>query len=467
MTGSRRGKIHRCAITVSARLGFALLYALMLLGMGHASAAHSAYERVAPKAFTTQNRSLVSSAITRNYLLAIPGVATAGLPLVISMHGDGGNGAGARATFALEAASADGAVFVYPDAPGGTFEYFSDLGRAREVQFVRDLVNALEAELGIDRTRVFLVGFSGGATMANALGCRMEADEIRGLGIHSGSLYPVGNDFTYTGNGGVSCALPAAMLIWGMNDATPGVDYATGQAVRNNHVTTQTCAATTTPRAPSPCVDYDGCGRDVAWCAIAGLGHSPWGSAGAAFWQFFADQLPPTPPAGTLTIYDDALRNSFEDYSWGEANFASVAAPRSGTNAIRFTAYDFEGLSFARPATPVSTAAYPELHFWIRGTAGGENLSISLQSGMTLHADQPLAGFIDGGAVVAGQYREVRVVFAQPPISYNGTFERINLQDQSGNAVGMAQMVDVDDVVLVPAGAPVGDDVFGDGFESP
>ena len=70
-------------------------------------------------------------------LLTLPGVATAGLPLVISMHGDGGNGASARASFTLETASMDGAVFVYPSAPGGTFEpaRFLRIGEVHQADF--------------------------------------------------------------------------------------------------------------------------------------------------------------------------------------------------------------------------------------------------------------------------------------------------------------------------------------------
>ena len=145
---------------------------------------------------------------------------------------------------------------------------------------------------------------------------------------------------------------------------------------------------------------------------------------------------------------------------------ASTAAPRTGTHAIRFLANTFEGLSFARPGAAISTAAYPELRFWIRGSAGGERLMLSLQTDATLHANVALENFVAGGAIVAGQYREVRVVFADPPLSYAGTFTRINLQDASGNPLASAQEVDVDDVVLLPAGAGAGDAVFGDGFES-
>ncbi len=417
------------------------------------------------KAYSAENRSIVSSGVLRSFVLARPDVLPAGLPLVFSLHGDGGNGAGMRASLPLEAQAQDRAVFVYPSAPGGTFEYFSDIGRTREVQFVRDVVAALQIEFAIDPTKVFITGFSGGATMANALGCRLGADEVRALGIHSGSLYPVGNDFTYTGNGGVSCPLPATILVWGENDNTPGVDFATGQGVRNNHRATQNCASTSTPRNPAPCISYDGCTLPVAWCAVPGLGHSVWNQAAVAIWAFFADTLPAS-GVNHLVIYDEALRNGFLDYSYtGGFDFADMGEARSGTNAIEFTAHGFAGLSFARPAQPIAVAAYPELRFWIRGTAGNEQFVLSLQTDATEHANVTLDNFIVGGAVVAGAYREVRVRFADPPLSYAGSFNRINVQDASGNTLANAQVVFVDDVMLIPAGAPGDVGIHADGFE--
>jgi len=432
-----------------------LLVATLAVAIGTAPTASAQY--------TTSNRTLLVGPTNRSFLLAVPDSGTMGKPLVVSLHGDGGTGAGLRASLPLETAAAGAAVFVYPNASnspgvGGTFTYFSDAGRTAEVAFIRALIDALEAEFGIDRTRVYLAGFSGGATMANALGCRMEADEIRGLGIHSGSLYPINDDFTYTGNGGVSCALPATMLIWGQNDNTAGVTYAIGQGVRDNHRNTQNCAATSIAFAPSPCIEYDACTRAVAWCAIPGMGHSLWAQAATAFWNFFGGQIPEPPPA-TSAIFADALQNNWQDFSWGTVNLASGTA-HAGTFGIRFDAHSFQGLSFARPASPVNPGQFPEFRFFIRGNTGAENLMISLQSGGTLHANVPLSQVLAGGVSTA--WREVRIRPADPPFNHAGTFERINLQDNSGNTSGNPQVVFVDTVDLL---APMSGTLFDDGFE--
>ena len=248
--------------------------------------------------YVTETRTLSVGGTSRTYLLARPNPMPATpLPLVISLHGDGGNSAGMRSALPIEAPAAGQAVFAYPKSASGAFEYWSDAGRSHEGQFVQQIIASLQGSPGIDAGRVYLVGFSGGATMANALGCRLGRNVIRGLGIHSGTLYPVQvspgvNDFGYTGNGGVDCDLPAAILLWGMNDNTAGVSYANGVAVRNNYLATQNCAATTTPFTPTPCAAYDGCAHRVNWCAVAGLGHAVWGSGGPP-------RKAPPPPSGT------------------------------------------------------------------------------------------------------------------------------------------------------------------------
>ncbi|HET7845762.1 MAG TPA: PHB depolymerase family esterase, partial [Xanthomonadales bacterium] len=262
--------------------------------LGHATAA--------PAAYVAENRSIVTGGDTRTFVLARPSPLPAGeLPLVFVLHGDGGTGAGIRAALPLEAQATSGAVFVYPNAAdGSTFEYYTYEGRTAEAQFVQAVIAALAGEFPVDQQRVYVGGFSGGATMANALGCRLGPGVLRGLLIHSGTLYPVddpmGNpDFTYTGNGGVSCPLPATIMIWGQADAVPGVSYAEGVGVRDNYRATQGCAPTSQPAILSPCIRYDGCLRELDWCSIPGMGHQIWGSAAPAIWTFIAASAPAAP----------------------------------------------------------------------------------------------------------------------------------------------------------------------------
>lgn len=241
-----------------------------------------------PFTYVVEARTLTSSGVARAFTLARPKV-TAGAQLVIAFHGDGGNGPAFRAALPLEPNATRPTVFVYPTAPGGTFGYWDDAGRTKEAQFVRDVVDALVGELGLDRGRVFLTGFSGGATLGNALACRLGKSVIRAVAIHSGTLYPVTtasgkDDFQYDKAGAPTCPLPPAILAWGALDKGD-TSFAFGQDTRDAYRAKDGCAATTKPAASSPCVTYDGC--SVTWCPIDGMGHALWSGAAKAFQQWF------------------------------------------------------------------------------------------------------------------------------------------------------------------------------------
>ena len=65
---------------------------------------------------------------------------------------------------------------------------------------------------------------------------------------------------------------------------------------------------------------------------------------------------------------------------------------------------------------------------------------------------RPLDSYIAGGSIAAGAWREVTVPFASAPLSYSGSFDRIDLQT---DVAGAQPVLYVDDVTLqAPSGAP-------------
>lgn len=137
--------------------------------------------------------------------------------------------------------------------------------------------------------------------------------------------------------------------------------------------------------------------------------------------------------AQELTVYDDALQNGFLNYSYGgvpaDFNFASEAQAHDGTKSIAFIGDDFNALSFARPGQAVTTATYPTLHFWVHGGAsGGQQLRLYLELNGAVVANAELDSYVTGGAIVAGAWREVSVTLGSAPLSYAGSFDRIDLQ---------------------------------------
>jgi polyhydroxybutyrate depolymerase len=139
-----------------------------------------ACHRVAPAFGGTSARQLVVGGVARSYLLHVGGPAKAGRPLVLVLHGLTGSGAAihsrTRGTFD-RLADRDGAVVVYPDALGDPHRWSEGYPAGDgppppdDVGFLSALVDALVAELGVDRKRVFAAGLSNGAAMVYRLAC--------------------------------------------------------------------------------------------------------------------------------------------------------------------------------------------------------------------------------------------------------------------------------------------------------
>jgi polyhydroxybutyrate depolymerase len=127
----------------------------------------------------TVEGTLESGGLARTYRVYVPTDAGANpLPLVLAFHGLGGSGAQLeRATSLTEIAEREKFAVVYPDGHGtprswrirGTGVIFpSDVN---DVEFVDDLLSALDDDLCIDETRVYATGHSNGAFMSSLLAC--------------------------------------------------------------------------------------------------------------------------------------------------------------------------------------------------------------------------------------------------------------------------------------------------------
>jgi polyhydroxybutyrate depolymerase len=275
-------------------------------------------------AYDTETLTITSNAKQRAALIAKPSPAAAGpLPLVIALHGDGGNSAGMRGSLSsLEQAAAHGAVFAYPKSIDAAFEYYTLAGRNQEALYVSELIDKLVADGLADRSKVILTGHSGGATMLNAITCILGRTVIAATAPMAGSLYEI-DDKIGTPPATIAvpapadvtsenCQAPPALVIWGEADLVAGTDYCgAGVSTTNIYLTQNGCDATvadeprlctfnagwssavnaarvhSTATTPNPCLDYNGCDRRVRWCSIPDMGHSVWSEAGAAIWAFW------------------------------------------------------------------------------------------------------------------------------------------------------------------------------------
>ncbi|HEX4498856.1 MAG TPA: hypothetical protein VIE43_24465, partial [Thermoanaerobaculia bacterium] len=81
-------------------------------------------------------------------------------------------------------------------------------------------------------------------------------------------------------------------------------------------------------------------------------------------------------PAGAAvqTVYDNALRNGWQDWGWATRNLAQTVIYQSAPDAISWEPDDFQGLYFhsnpgaARP----NVADFTAVRFWIDGAGGNQ-----------------------------------------------------------------------------------------------
>ncbi len=151
--------------------------------------------------------SLAADGRLRNYLLHIPPAydGETGMPLVIVLHGGGGNAKMMPAVTGMSAkADKAGFITVYPNGTGPISDerlltwncgfccgYAMD-NDVDDVGFIRSLIDKLESELTIDTARIFVTGISNGGMMSYRLGCEL-ADKIAAIAPIAGSMGDWGN----------------------------------------------------------------------------------------------------------------------------------------------------------------------------------------------------------------------------------------------------------------------------------
>jgi len=135
------------------------------------------------------NGTLVSSGEKREYLLYVPRSydRSRPTPLVISLHGAGIWPAAQRDISRWnELAESRGFLVVYPAGIGGDgpriWHVDRGAGLLRDVRFIAELIDTLEAAYNIDPARIYANGLSNGGGMAFVLSCTL-SDRIAAVGL--------------------------------------------------------------------------------------------------------------------------------------------------------------------------------------------------------------------------------------------------------------------------------------------
>lgn len=224
---------------------------------------------------------------SRSYALFVPAdyAPTRAYSLVFAFHGDGGTGANLQRSMKLEAASAGGALVVYPDGLNKTWDLDTAPEQNADTALFDGLVSELAATYCVDTKRVFATGYSRGGYFANQLGC-WRSSVLRAI-ASNGSGGPFGKKYDDTGH--LVCpqrGIPT-IIFHGTNDSP-----AEGQKTLEHWAWANACPNkdTQTDTAPSPCKSVSGCAADkpVVWCLIPSLGHQIWSESDAATWAFFS-----------------------------------------------------------------------------------------------------------------------------------------------------------------------------------
>ena len=284
MRTSRRGRSVRR--TVRRLLAYAFLPALLACGRSTdgplpAPSSGVACDGPARPAVRGERRTIVVGGETREYILdAPPSEPGAALPLVLSFHGFRSSGRAHRWWTGLAGlARRDRFILVNPDGHEGV-ELVGTTGRGwdiwwgqtRDVDFVRALLDALQAERCVDPKRVYATGMSNGGFFASLLGC-MLSDRIAAVAPVAGAI------------GLRECVPerpPRVLMIYGSADGVVRSELVHG--ARDWWARTLGCGPA---RADGDCQRYEGCKTELVYCEGTHAHRWPRG-ASQRIWRFFS-----------------------------------------------------------------------------------------------------------------------------------------------------------------------------------
>lgn len=204
--------------------------------------------------------------------------------LVFVFHGDGGTGASARSALNMESFAGDDAIFLYPDGTNKSWDLDKLEGQSPDLAFVDALITEHTNSFCVNPKKIFASGFSRGGYMANHVACRM-GNVIRGVASHAGGG-PYSGKYDNQGNLVCNGGPVGAAIFHGLSDGN--VVPAEGDKSVKYYARAASCAATTKPADPTPCVAYDSCSQPLIHCKIPGLGHQVWKDGAQATWTFFS-----------------------------------------------------------------------------------------------------------------------------------------------------------------------------------
>jgi poly(3-hydroxybutyrate) depolymerase len=140
-----------------------------------------------------------------------------------------------------------------------------------DIAFTKALIEEAAALHCIDRSRIFVVGFSWGGWMATQVGCAL-GDKVRALVSAAGGP-PEG-----------TCVGPVSALI-AHGTADGAEPFVSGTQSRDKFVALNQCGSGTSPAGTGTCVAYEGCLKPTWWWQHD-LGHTTPTGFPQTVWDF-------------------------------------------------------------------------------------------------------------------------------------------------------------------------------------
>jgi sterol desaturase/sphingolipid hydroxylase (fatty acid hydroxylase superfamily)/poly(3-hydroxybutyrate) depolymerase len=247
---------------------------------------------VVPGATRSSMRTLDVDGTKRRYLLVEPAVLDAAkrYPVILVMHGDGGDAQSFHQGYPFEKVSGADAILAYPDGIGFTWDLETTIDN-RDVKLAAALFEELAARFPVDRSRFFATGYSSGGFLANVIACQ-KSGLLRAVASNAGGA-PYKQAQTWP-NGYSKCPgqAPIAMLaLHGEDDY--GVTLSSGRFSAEYWAYVNGCKTDEMETTGyEQCRVYRGCpaGKAVGFCPVPGLNHWVWERAAEVTWTFFHTQ---------------------------------------------------------------------------------------------------------------------------------------------------------------------------------
>ncbi|MGI8416138.1 MAG: alpha/beta hydrolase family esterase [Nakamurella sp.] len=248
--------------------------------------------------------------MARSYSLYVPAKAavTRPVPLLIVLHGGGGNGAHFEQVSGFDqVADGAGIIVAYPNAvraPAGQVAAwnsgdccgFAARTKIDDVGFIKGLIGALSSRYKIDPRRTYVAGYSNGGMLAYRIACQL-AGTVAAIGVQSATLeftpcrpsQPVSLVHIH---GTADTHIP---MVGGHGSGPSNADFAPPEQSAATIATADGCAATPAVSADPALAhaqlhSWSGCltGIAVQFVSVTGATHAWMSTSAAQIWSFLA-----------------------------------------------------------------------------------------------------------------------------------------------------------------------------------